>query len=328
MRGFTFHRCFVRRSFHLNLTPETIFASEIPYHIRLTGLSLPDGEISFRTLSLLCSALSELSERVVRLKVEGTSVRPGSAPQWIREVTDFRAASLLPGSTVLALLAPSLAGRSDSPDQAAFVDDEGVKTALSIVADAVDEVATGKIDGEHLDRGVLESLGRFSSITSMGVDLTISAVADPSHSYTINRRIIERAAEWKQKTPVDRSILVTGTLESIRHASAAFSLVGADDSRIRGYLQHRELIEQLRDLWGTAVTVEGRASYSSSGKMRQIEAVSIRPYQTGDELVMAHVGHGDDLFVSRQAELTGSELHSLRGTLSSDEPIDDLLKDL
>ncbi len=255
-------------------------------------------------------------------------MRRGPSPQWIREVTDFTASDLLPGSTVLALHAPILAGRFYSPEQSTLLSSDEDKSALSYVANAVRELSNEQIDGEHLDGGVLESLARLSPLTANGVDINVSSVSEPSGSFVIDRVITERAAEWKKKTPTDRKVFVSGTLESIQHSGAAFSLVGVDDSRIRGYLQHQDLVEKLRDLWGKEVTVEGRASYNSSGKIRLVEAISIRPYQTGDELVMSHVGRTNEPLFTTTPGLSGPDLLALRGTLSSDEPIDDLLKDL
>ena len=299
----------------------------VPYHIRLTGLDAPEGSISMGALGDLCRAVVDGAARALRLQAEGVSTRSGPPPDWVREATDFTVKGLRSGSTVLALDVPPLAETplfgGDGAPADGFRPDE---TALTVLGRAVADVREGALDSDRVDRGVLDALARFERI-GPGIQIEVGPTSGVSASgrFTIDPPLVELAVRLRRESPPDRPVVLTGRLDTIEHAESQFVLLLDDGRRTKGSLAGDGASDRLRDLWGNRVTVQGTARHTLSGRVRFVEASTLRPFAAGDESMSALTQTSLLPSGSGPEPLSGPALATLRGAWPGDESVDALL---
>jgi hypothetical protein len=308
--------------------------TRIPYDIHLTGLRADDGAISMAAMAEVCAAVVDNAARALRLHVEGVSTKGGRQPEWLREASNLVIRDIRPGSTVLTLDAPAIgsgqAWLSEEMSAGAPVLDPDA-TAISLLSGTIREVEQSGNTSDRLDRGMLDGLTRFSGLTRRGIRIDISSLKRPVDRFCVDQSVTAHVVTLKQQTPPDHAVIVAGRLERIGHSDRAFELITEEGRRIRGsYRPGGEDEDRLRRLWGELVTAQGMARYAPSGRVRSLDATSMRVYEPVDEYLIEVAASNRRVFMPDD-ELpanSGDALREIWGQWPGDETIEELLEAL
>ncbi len=307
----------------------------INYQLRVKGLNTPHGTISVRTLTELFSQITTCAERSLRLAIEGQSVKPGPPPAWIETSTDLTFTGLESGSTVLNFEAPilgdtiaDLLGQQDLWISPPKPDD----TAFSIISKSVRDTTAENLESDYYDAGVLNSLLALKQF--LGPKKHVIELHSPQRTkedFVLSMSVIEKVERLKVKTPEPQAFIVSGQLDQIGHSKKKFELVLKDGQHIPGRIEEEfMLVEDLRKLWGSKVSVKGMVYFKPSGKIRLLEAHVLKPMEAGEEIF-------EKVPVQTSADfmrlLPGTPdrrdwLKDVWGKWPGDESIEDLLGDL
>lgn len=240
------------------------------YAIRLEGVEAFDLPVT--VLRDLGELFAEGAQRAARLAVEGRSTARGTAPAWTSAVADLRVVAFAAGSLALAIEAPrlldaapelfqqpSLFGSTPEPDA----------SALDLLLDAMDDVASGRQDSDRLDSGVLELLLRSGSLFARGgTRLTVErAGRSPTTFDAVSVQAVRRLSD---ATPAPRVTRVRGVLDTVTHSTRAVVLRLDDGRLLRGFASAVP-IETLRSLLGANVVAEGVTTFRPSGDALRVE---------------------------------------------------------
>jgi hypothetical protein len=253
------------------------------YTVVLEGVDALD--LSMGVLRDLCDFLIEGAQRSARLMAEGRSVARGAAPAWVVLAADVHLSRFASGSLDLGIRAPRLVDIApwifaQQPPFPAGTDADA--TAVDLFVDAADDAARGRRDSERLDAGVLDVLARSESLFSRGATrLSLSrtgkspVVLDSSSAVTIGTLVDE--------TPDARISRVSGVLDALTASTRAIGLRLEDGRLLRGFAGQIPL-EQLKDLLGTSVVLEGQFAFRPSGEVLRIQVESAEPARRGDSI--------------------------------------------
>jgi hypothetical protein len=251
------------------------------YSARLEGVDAHD--LSLGVLRDLCDLFLEGSQRCARLVAEGRSVGRGILPSWVKAAADLRVSRFEQRSLDLGMKAPRLIDVAPDlfaqPQLFPAGTDAGA-SAFDLLLDAAGDAVAGKRDSERLDSGVLEVLGRASSLFSQGgTRLTVERPGHPA--VVLDSRTAALIRTLADETPAPRVSRVRGLLDALTISTRLLSL-RLDDGRIlRGFAGGVEL-DQLKQLLGTLVVVEGMATFRPSGEALRLEVDSASPASEGD----------------------------------------------
>jgi len=253
------------------------------YSVVLEGVDALDLPIG--VLRDLCDFLIEGAQRSARLMAEGRSVARGAAPGWVVLAADVHLSRFERGSLDLEIQAPRLVDIAPEifAQQPLFpAGTDADATAVDLFLDAADDAALGRQDSERLDAGVLDVLARAGSLFSRGATrLSFSRVGnspvvlDASSTVTIRRLADE--------TPDARVARVSGVLDTLTASTRAIGLRLEDGRLLRGFAGQVPL-EQLKDLLGRSVVLEGHFTFRPSGEALRIQVESAEPARQGDSI--------------------------------------------
>lgn len=263
----------------------------IDYQIRITGLKAKAGSIPVALLQDIIEALLKGCDRVLRLVVEGRSTKIGKTPDWLKDSLNFTITGLTTGSTVLELETPILG--DSMPDQFSMKklwdDRELMKpndTPLTLLNRSISDAASENMESDYIDAGVLDALLSFKSVTKGSQELWIDSKSRKKDKFKISGEEIKKIRKIQIETPKPQTIAVSGLFNLIEHSNRRFQLKLPDGKSLHGIMDSSLVdLEEMRELWGKRVTVKGKAHYKPSGKLRSIEAVSVRPFEEGDEIL-------------------------------------------
>lgn len=261
----------------------------VHYSIKIRGLKTPQGTIPMRALKELCDALIESSERVLRLSIEGSSVKRGKTPVWVKKSVDFTITGIHNGSTVVEMEAPTLG--EAAPAQIQQQDlwynlPTPEDTAISLLSKSVTDIASEELDSRYFDGGVLRSLltfKRFFANYAGGFELR--ARGNRPEGFAMDPERIEKVDRLNIKIPDPRAVVVSGLFNVIEHAGGRFQLQLQSGEKITGMIEPEYLkLEDMRNLWGKQATIKGIAHFQPSGKIRFIKAEVIKSFEAGEEI--------------------------------------------
>lgn len=263
---------------------------KIQYKVSIKGLKSPKGSITFSALRRLVEALSEGSERALRLALEGQSVKRGRLPDWLSKSTDFLLTGIRRGSTTLVFEAPTLgaaAGEQIAQQDLWNTVPNPDDTALTILSKSVADAEREDLDSERYDPGVLNALLEFRRILDQD-NVSIKLVSDQRRreNFSLDNTAFQKIEKLKIATPEPQAVLVAGFFNMIQHSQRKFELTLETGGTVRGRIDEQSIsIEQMRSLWGKKVTIKGILHFTASKKPRLLEAQVITPRQAGDELL-------------------------------------------
>lgn len=241
-------------------------------------------------LSTIADAILCSSERVLRLVVEGSSLKRGKSPKWLENALNLEMTGISKGSTVLNINAPTF--QESMPDyfsqkrlwKPKLIPDD---TAISLFSKSMSDIFTGNLESDLYDYNVLQSLNSFKNILKKHVrELNITSRSKKSDNCRIGGEEIKKIGEVKVKIPESKIVALSGFFNLIEHEHSRFQLKLNNEQSVEGYLDPKFVaIEDMRSLWGKKVTVRGRALFKPSGKIHSIDAQKVRPFETGDEIL-------------------------------------------
>ena len=308
------------------------------YDIELRGFNAAPGTIDAVALRDLLDALIGASEKALRLALEGSSTRRGPKPTWLTDSVRFLITDLREGSTIVPVQVPFLRDAAeDVVKQRDFwhATPDPKATALTVLSEVIEDVAHNDRESLRYDKGVLKALGTFGRIITNGESITIRDIETPGSTFEITRRHIQQAEALAHDTPDPFSVILSGTLDVIEHSQRAFRLLTAEGKTVRGSVESGAITEQdMRELWGESVTLQGNAHFTPGGTLRFIETRTIGPARSSDTFFEQSKKHIEEKAASRQRPLAeqdpaqfdaGTDVQNSRGAWPGDESIDEIL---
>lgn len=308
----------------------------VEYTIDILGLKAREGSIPITAFKEIVDAILKGSDRVLRLFVEGRSVKRGKSPDWLKKSLDFTLTGIKTGSTILELEAPVLG--EAIPEQ--FIQkklwEDVIKpddTAITLLSKSIIDATSEDVESDYFDVGVLDALLSFKSITKhYAKELRINSKIKAKDNFKISEEEIKKIKKIKIETPKSNTIVISGFFNLIEHSNCRFQLRLKDDKNIDGIMDPLFVdFENMRNLWGKKVTVKGKAHFKPSGKLRSIEAQIIKPFESGDE-ILQRIPTKQKFFKFTEEFLkeknSNKVLKNIWGKWPGDEPIDELLNAL
>lgn len=309
----------------------------VRYDIELCGLDADPGTIDAKTLRDLLDALIDASGRVLRLSVEGTSTRRGRKPDWITDSTRYVITGLQEGSTVFPVRAPVLSETARAALQQQDLwrsKPDAERTALMLLGDALEDVADEDRESPRYDSGVLSAIESFDRVLENGATLVIRETENGEIAFNVTRQHIQQAQQLEKDTPAPFSVVLSGKLDVIEHSQRAFELLTEEGDTIRGAVQSSDISAQdIRELWGGDVTIQGQAHFTPGGSLRFVDTRALRPARSEDAFFKQSKAEVEDQAARKrplkERDLSqfdvGSDLKQIRGSWPGDESIDEIL---
>jgi hypothetical protein len=311
--------------------------SAVKYQLKVKGLSTPDGTIPVRALLDLLRGITDCAEKGLRLAIEGASVKAGRPPAWLEKAVNLTFSGLEKGSTILDFEAPEL---GDVIGPVLHQQDFWVRaplptdTAITLFARSVHDTTAENLESEYYDAGLLSSfldLKPFFKTEADSVELV--AKGRPHENLTLGWSEMEKAERLKIRTPDSQAFLISGHLDAIQHSSRRFQLVLPGKQPIPGRINEEFLsAENLRQFWGTDVTIKGMVHFRPSGSIKLLEAHLIKQKENGEEVFEELPVFQTKAEFVRGAAIQAAEkkdwLKDVWGRWPGDETIEDLLEGL
>ena len=301
--------------------------------MKVKGIRAERGEISSKELAKILLTLCKTAESVTRLLSFGSGSRVGGNPSWLAESTNFTVTGLTQGSTVIQFKAPLLRETTKyiSSSKDFWLNPPGLEdTALDLVAYAIEDAGNDNSTGKYYDSYVLEAMRKLGRLTDKGkVRLELIPQGQARGKFILNKTVYQKMSSLKQSIPKQQTFIVSGRLDQINYKSRNFYLSIGQNSKILGRLQPKSLdIEDLRQLWGKPVTIEGMVHFKVDGKPRIVEARKICVRSEGDEL-FEELPEIRPLFSKTDEYRAQSfNIRDIFGTWPGDETIEELMATL
>jgi hypothetical protein len=241
-------------------------------------------------LSTIADAILCSSERVLRLVVEGASLKRGKSPKWLENALNLEITGIAKGSTVLNISAPTF--QESIPDYFAqkkiwkpkLIPED---TAISLFSKSMSDIVSGNLESDLYDYNVLQSLNSFRNILKKHAsELNITSSQKKADNCRISSDEITKIGEVKVKIPESRIVALSGFFNMIEHDHRRFQLKVNNEQIVDGYLDPKFIdIEDMRPLWGKKVTIKGKALFKPSGRIHSIDVQKVRAFELGDEIL-------------------------------------------
>lgn len=267
----------------------------VKYKLKIKGLKTPSGTISILALKDLADIIIENSERALRLAIEGTSLKKGHLPQWLKDAVDFNITNIEKGSTILSIEAPQLGEvASEQISQQNLYKDlpHPSDTALTVWANSYFDATSEKLESDYYDKGVLNSLISFKDfINKHAKSVEIESPIDKKVSrIKIDDQHLERVQKLTASIPESRKVILSGIIDIIEHFAGRFKLNLENGEKIQGAIDKEFLdLEVMRNYWGKKVTIKGIADFRPNGKIRFIKADLIKPFDNSEKLFQEYM---------------------------------------
>jgi hypothetical protein len=306
------------------------------YKFKLEGLKTPAGTIPIRALQLLVNTLTEVSERGLRLAVQGESVKRGPIPGWLARSLDFTITGIKKGSTTILLDAPPLgetAANQIKQQDLWFSKPKPEDTAITLVSRSVKEVISQNFESYAYDEGVLDGLLSFENFfKTYAATLTVEATGRLAENFSLSSVVLEKVQEIKAEIPEPIAIVISGKFDLIQYTGPRFHLVLGDGHKILGTIDRDLLnVEDMRQFWGKRVTIKGTLHFHPGRKIKLLEAQAIKPAEEGEEVFdrLPLSGKPLTLFDLEIQKLNANPaLKEIWGKWPGDESIEELLAEL
>lgn len=294
------------------------------YSVLLEGVDADD--LALGILRDLCDVFIEGGMRTARLAAEGRSGARGPVPAWLTAAVDIRVSRFARGSLDLGLQAPRLCEVAPEFFAQQHLFPAGTAadaSALDLLLDAARDASEGKRDSERLDEGVLDILGRASSVFAKGgTRLTIRG--EGLSPVVIVPATVETIRELADETPPSRFARVRGVLDTLTVSTKSLVLRLDDGRQLRGFATD-VAIDTLKNLHGTDAVLEGQVTFRPSGDALRIQVESAFPATPGDVL-WTQLPKGDSVVSRTRSTASSVGLDEFFGKWPGDESDDELAK--
>jgi hypothetical protein len=253
------------------------------YSVLLEGVDALD--LPLGVLRDLCDLFVVGAPRGARLVAEGRSVARGTPPAWAVAAADIHVSKFERGSLRLGLTAKRLVDAA--PDAFAQTSlflppADSDATALDLFLDAADDAAAGRRDSDRLDAGVLEVLARTGGLFTTSA-MRLSVLRAGRSDVTLDQAALATIRKLTDETPPGRVARVRGVLDTLTMSTRAMVLRLESGRTLRGFAGAVP-VEQLKQLLGADVVVEGVVAFRPSGDAIRLEAESVSPAKIGDSI--------------------------------------------
>ena len=217
-----------------------------------------------------------LTTQSVRMAVEGSSVARGARPNWLDSASDIRFVdySSEGEDTLLHVEVPRLGEAAhEIYEQGELWDTKPAAeaTAIDVFGQVISEVAAANPESVWFDRPLLARLKQLGKLFSEH----LLSLRLPRDSVTVDKRVVQNAAQLSDRTPAPRQVRVVGVLDMIRHSTRSFALKMPDGAEVHGVVENLEQVDSLRHLFGKPALVLGKAVYRPSGTLLRIDAQAV-----------------------------------------------------
>jgi hypothetical protein len=210
--------------------------------------------------------------------LEGRSAaKGGTLPNWLVRAAAFELVGLTQNFPGVRLQAPTL--REALPDKFVqtdfFSDVDPDKSALSFMAEGLDDALHGRADSDAYDGPLLALFEQFGAVFGHGIQsLEIRNGRADTPVVEIDRVGLRAIHHLHETIPEPRRVRLAGRLDTIRYSDRAFTLVTAEGKTVRGVLAEGGP-EVLKPLFGQNAVVSGMAHFLPSGRLSRVEAERI-----------------------------------------------------
>jgi hypothetical protein len=154
-----------------------------------------------------------------------------------------------------------------------FEDELGDKSGIDLYEDGLEDAMLGKMDSDLFDDGMLSSFVKLGEAFRWGVE-RIEVLNGRTVNLTPEN--FRHLRELTSRTPRPQHVRVAGKLEGLRHTKRRFLVQLTDGSTVAG-LAEKMPVDELAQLFGRNVVVEGTAHFRPSGRVQRIEATRLAP---------------------------------------------------
>lgn len=244
----------------------------VPHQLYISGPEARADAVSARVLRELLAVVVDGAERALRLRVEGRSTAPGTAPRWVAQGAAF---DVVAGANAqewqfigrsLAEAAPDKFGQADLFDEL-----DVQQSALDLFEEGLQDAVAGKEDSDRFDDGLIQVFLRLAGIFDHRVQ---SMRLLNGRDLSLGHEEMERIESLRIRTPAPQAVRIAGKVESIRHSDRMFLLVLESGERLRGVADAVDEAH-LRSTWGKLAVVSGKAAFRPSGRPLRVEAERI-----------------------------------------------------
>jgi hypothetical protein len=247
--------------------------------IRIAGPGAQGQRLDGALLRDLMDPLVDAVQQSLRLRTEGRSRAPGSAPVWLAKAAafevEFRKGPTKQAQAQLALLAEPL-GRV-VPERFAQLDMFDAfspnATCIDVFVEALDDALTNNANSDRYDDGLIETFTAFGRVLDHDVN---SFELRNGATRRIERESVESLKQLRRSIPSDQRVRIAGKLEMLKHSSRIFS-VELPTAEVRGVLASDADVAAYGRLLGQEVIVSGVAKFRPSGRVLRVEADQIVP---------------------------------------------------
>ena len=302
----------------------------------LTLLGSVHGElrVAASTLHETLGALIEGARLATRFVVEGESLRKGPRPSWLDAACAFDVTALSAGSAVMTLEALTLhevdaARFGDLCQRSLFDRDQrriGERTAVDLFAQVLAAVVEDEADDIIADRPLLDSCVRFARAAGPAfAGVQLEGLSGRDTPLVITPDQAPRIERLRDATPPPQAVRVAGTLDTISASRPDVLLKLNDGTTVPARLEDHDA-QALRSLFGTPVTVSGKAHFRPSGRLLLVDVESIAPASATDRVFESAPVATRRLPVALPvAQDASSGVPAFFGTWPGEESDDDLL---
>lgn len=210
------------------------------------------------------------------MAVRGSGGPVGRPTAWISALTDVRFESAkTTGDTLhIDFLMPTLS--ATAPDEYFNQRDlfrnglDPEATALDMLLDAIDDVASRNTESGRYDSHVLQRVAALKPIFA-GVDrIRLDAHSRIGRAVLVDETVVTGARDLQHNTPEPLPVRIVGRLDMLRASTLGFGLVLDDGMELSGV--HGGDLGELAPLLSKEVVVVGKLVFRPSGRPLRIEA--------------------------------------------------------
>ncbi|MBM4042122.1 MAG: hypothetical protein FJ290_26800 [Planctomycetes bacterium] len=252
----------------------------IEHTLDVRGPKVSDGQRSPSAIGWVLAWVEALGRETVSMAFRYTSRERGRPPAWLVAATTVRFADMSPGDgfTRLHFEAPRLGEAAEEPYKQGELFPESrpapSDTAFDLIGDVVQDIRSAKRDSWRFDAGLLTRVERFGRAPSpWGVDsITLHGDRLPVGSPpAVDAQVSKLARSLRTIIPHPVRARVAGKLDMIRASDGSFGMLLESGESVYGVLTDGST-RLLRELWNSAVVVEGQATFRPSGSLLCLEA--------------------------------------------------------
>lgn len=304
----------------------------LTYTIRLTGPGVTSARLSGPLVKDLFEAVDRGAKGAVRLRLEGrSSAKGGALPSWLVRASAFALVELTREFPGVRLQAPTL--REALPEEfvqtdlLSEIDPEG--TGLALMSQGLNDALHGRPDSDTYDDSLLGTFEEFGAVLRHGVEsLEIRNGRADSPVVEVNPAGLKTIQHLHETIPQPRRVRIAGKLDAIRYSDRAFTLVTAEEKKVRGVLAEGGP-ELLKPLFGRIAVVSGMAHFRPSGRLSRVDAEHMAIGTEEEAALWAEVPRPLDLLVDprefRKPQGLRTGVNAIIGKWPGDETEEELI---